>query len=198
MPDVVPEIAHSDSGVHSIDSLNSADEHLHTMSYADQQKAAEQAEADAQRAAQQAAQDAKEFGKKTETEAQRLEAQAAKKYQELSKEAKAEYEQVKGAASRNYKEFKKEAGIEAEKAEAEAKKAEEWADKNKGNPVVIGNVAIVGLIGAVLGTQAYRMHRAGTLTPKVAGTWAGVIGLFAVGDYYLSQWLFKNKYPTKK
>ena len=198
IPDTVPEIAHSDSGVHSLESLNSADEHLQTISYADQQKAAEQAAADAHRAGQQVSQDAKEFGRKAETDAQRLEAQAAQKYQELSKEAKKEYDAVKSSASKNYKELKKEAGMEMDKAEREAREAEEWAAKNKKNPVVVGNVVVIGALAALLSAQAYRMQKAGTLTWKVAGAWAGVVGLFGVGDYFVSQWLFKNKYPPKK
>ncbi|KAI7229950.1 hypothetical protein D0868_02476 [Hortaea werneckii] len=198
IPDTVPEIAHSDSGVHSLESLNSADEHLQTISYADQQKAAEQAAADAHRAGQQVSQDAKDFGRKAETDAQRLEAQAAQKYQELSKEAKKEYDAVKSSASKNYKEFKKEAGVEMDKAEREAREAEEWAAKNKKNPVVVGNVVVIGALAALLSAQAYRMQKAGTLTWKVAGAWAGVVGLFGVGDYFVSQWLFKNKYPPKK
>ena len=43
MPHHVPEIEHSDSGVHSLDSLSSGSgEHLN-LSYADQQKASEDA-----------------------------------------------------------------------------------------------------------------------------------------------------------
>jgi hypothetical protein len=34
---------------------------------------------------------------------------------------------------------------------------------------------------------AYKKYSAGELNWKVAGIWAGIIGLFAVGDYYLSQ-----------
>lgn len=37
---------------------------------------------------------------------------------------------------------------------------------------------------------AYRQHQAGALTWKLAGTWAGVLGAFAVGDYYFSQYVF--------
>ena len=46
---------------------------------------------------------------------------------------------------------------------------------------------VIAAVGGLLGVGAYRMQQAGTLTWKVAGAWAGVVGLFAVGDYYVSQ-----------
>jgi len=186
----VPEIAHSDSGVQSIDSLSS--EASHIPSYADQQLAKEQhdaedAAAEVKKTAHHASKQAQDFGAKAEDDLQRLEEQVGKKYQEWSKEAKDNYQKAKGEAKERYGELKKEAGIEGEKAKKGAKEAEEWADKNKGNPVVVGNVVVLGALAALLGTGAYRMNKAGTLTWQVAGAWAGVVGLFAVGDYYVSQ-----------
>ncbi|TKA30103.1 hypothetical protein B0A50_02822 [Salinomyces thailandicus] len=201
LPDTVPEIAHSDSGVHSLDSLSSssaADGEPHMASYAEQQKAAESTQADIQRNADKVARDAKDFTQKAETDAQRLEAQAAGKYQDVAASAQQNYSQAKATAGRKYADVKKEVGVEADRAEAEAKKAEEWTEKNKENPVVIGNVVVVGAVAAVMGTQGYRMHRAGTLTWKVAGAWAGIVGLVGVVDYFGSQWLFRNKYPPKE
>lgn len=49
-----------------------------------------------------------------------------------------------------------------------------------------------------MGFGAYRKYAAGELTWKVVAAWTGVVGLFAAGDYYLSSYLFKNKYPPKK
>jgi hypothetical protein len=46
---------------------------------------------------------------------------------------------------------------------------------------------IVGILGTVLGVGAYRKYASGELSAKVVGAWAGVVGLFAVGDYYVSQ-----------
>lgn len=34
---------------------------------------------------------------------------------------------------------------------------------------------------------AYRQHQDGRLNWKVAGAWAGVVGLFGAADYYVSQ-----------
>jgi len=198
MPHHVPEIAHSDSGVHSIDSLSS--NHISSQSsYADQQlgeeraaeareeasRTADKASKEASRTADKASKEAKDFTKQADSELQRLEGQAGKKYQEWSEDAKDSYGKWKKEAKTNY-----------EKAKKEGKEGEQWAEKNKGNPVVIGNAVVIAALGGVLGVGAYRMHQANQLTWKVAGAWAGVVGLFAVGDYYVSQYFFK-KYPTK-
>lgn len=90
--------------------------------------------------------------------------------------------------------------LEREVEEAEAVAREEYArakksskkgvsklHANSDNPVVIVNaLAVVGLSGA-LGFAGYRKYAGGELTWKLVGLWAGVIGLFGVGDYYLSQ-----------
>jgi hypothetical protein len=44
---------------------------------------------------------------------------------------------------------------------------------------------------------AWKKYQRGELDWQVGGLWAGAIGLFVLGDYYVSQWLFKNKYPRK-
>jgi hypothetical protein len=94
--------------------------------------------------------------------------------------------------------LEREAKIEAERAEkafakkeaeakAKAKKAGSKLKANSDNPVFLGNaIAVVGLSGA-LGFGAYRKYAAGELTWKVVAAWTGVVGLFAAGDYYLSQ-----------
>lgn len=155
MPQHVPEIAHEDSAVHSLDSISS--EHIQSIpSFADQQLEAERAEEAAAEEANEAKQSAKEFGQKAQSKGEEL---------------------------------KKKAGVQGKKAKEEAKEAEEWADKNKGNPVVIGNVVAVAALGGLLGIGAYRKYNAGELTWKVAGAWAGAVGLFAAGDYYVSQYV---------
>lgn len=204
----MPEIAHSDSGVHSLDSLGS--DHINiSRSYADQQKDAEDAERAAKESAQefergakettdQASKDARDFMKRAEQSANKLEAQGAKKYQQYTQDAKEEWDKLSKDAQKKYNDFSKEADKDAKKAKEKGKESEDWAEKNKGNPVVIGNVVVVGALASLLGVQGYRMHQAGTLTWKLAGAWAGVVGLFGVGDYYVSQWFFKNKYPPKQ
>lgn len=101
----------------------------------------------------------------TETQAERLE-----------QEAKAE-------AARAEREFAK----KEQQAKEKAKKASHKIKANSDNPVFIGNaVAVVGLSG-LLGFGGYRKYAAGDLTWKVVAAWTGVVGLFAAGDYYLSQ-----------
>ncbi|KAK3669760.1 hypothetical protein LTR78_010333 [Recurvomyces mirabilis] len=223
IPDTVPEITHSDSGVHTIGGGN----HENSIpSYSDQQKAQEtrdsasaardQASASFQNASDtakasldQASQDAKAFMTRAESGAKKTEAQGAKKYQnftkeagnkdweKLSKDAQKQYQQLASEAGEEWEDVKVQSKKAGEKAKKEGKEAERWADKNKGNPVVVGNLVVVAAMGALLGTGGYRMHKAGRLTWKVAGAWAGAVGLFAVGDYFVSQWLFRNKYPPK-
>jgi len=94
-------------------------------------------------------------------------------------------------------EAKKKAHEAKEKAKREARVAGKRVRDNADNPVVLGNAVVVGVLGTVLGVGAYRKYAAGELSWKVVGAWAGVVGLFAGADYYVSQYLFK-KYPPKK
>lgn len=158
MPPHVPEIAHDDSAIHSLDKDDPV--HLQT-SYAQQGLESERAE----EAAQQAEKEAREFGRTAENKANELEKDAKSKAQELKKDAK------EGGA----------------KAKKQAKDAANWADENKDNPVVIGNAVALAAIAAGLGFGAYRKHVAGELTWKIAGLWAGAVAAFGVGDFYFSQ-----------
>ncbi len=142
-------------------------------------------------AAERSARDLESQGKQYLKEGQNLYgkyAETAKEdYAKLSKSAQEKYQQFSREASKDLEKAKKEGKKLGAEAKKEGKQAEEWAEKNKGNPVVVGNIVVVAALAGLLGTQAYRMKQAGTLTWKVAGAWAGVVGLFAVGDYYVSQ-----------
>ncbi|KAJ9619319.1 acetylornithine aminotransferase [Taxawa tesnikishii (nom. ined.)] len=118
---------------------------------------------------------------KTDTQAER---------ERLEQEAQEKAEQAKEQA-------KKQAGIKKEQAKEKASKAADKAKKNSDNPVVLGNAVTLAALGGLLGFGAYRKYTAGELTWKVAGAWAGVVGLFAMGDYYVSQYFFQ-RYPPKK
>lgn len=179
MPPHVPEIMHDDSGVHSLDSLKSDDSHAVNVSYADQQLAEERAQEardEAKKAADEMSKEAKDFMNHAEKDAARLEKDAEKKFDSFKSQAK----EVKGQVGKTLSK-------DAEKAKKVAKDADQWAEKNKNNPVVVGNAVVIALGAVLLGTGAYRMHRTNTLTWNVAGAWAGAVGLFAVGDYFVSQ-----------
>lgn len=179
IPPHVPEIAHEDSSVHSLNSQGSINT-APPPSFAEQQKQAEDAarnaKEEASRTATKAGDSAKDFGKKAESKAA-----------DLERDGKKAYGDFKAEAGKDLDKAKKQAGIEKEKAKKTAKKTEDWAEKNKNNPVVIGNAVVVAALSGLLGFGAYRKHAAGELTWKVAGAWAGAVGLFAVGDYYVSQ-----------
>ncbi|KAF2713251.1 hypothetical protein K504DRAFT_423719 [Pleomassaria siparia CBS 279.74] len=114
---------------------------------------------------------------KTETQADRIE------LEDRTREAVAE--------------AKEEAKRAKDKAKAKASRGNDYVRENAQNPVLIGNALTVGILGTVIGVGAYRKYVRDELSWKVVGAWAGVVGLFAAGDYYVSQYLFK-KYPTKK
>ncbi|KAI9826015.1 MAG: hypothetical protein M1819_007470 [Sarea resinae] len=75
------------------------------------------------------------------------------------------------------------------KAKGKGSKASRKIRENADNPVVIGNAVLIAGLGGALGFGAYRKYAAGQLTWKLAGAWAGVVGLFAAGDFYLSQYV---------
>jgi len=113
---------------------------------------------------------------KTDTQAERLEHEAEareRQAEETASKAKAKASAAKDKAK--------------DKAKAKAGKGAGKIRENADNPVVVGNAITVGLLGTALGAGAYRKYTAGELTWKVVGAWAGVVGLFAVGDYYISQ-----------
>ena len=58
---------------------------------------------------------------------------------------------------------------------------------NRDNPVIVGNAVVIAITAIGLGVGAYQKHQKGELSWGVVGAWAGVVGVFAAGDYYLSQ-----------
>jgi cation transport ATPase len=109
-----------------------------------------------------------------------------------------EAEQFEAKAKEELERAEKEFAKKEKEAKAKAKKVGGQIERNSDNPVFIGNAVAVVALSAGLGFGAYRKYAAGELTWKVVAAWTGVVGLFAAGDYYLSSYLFKNKYPPKK
>lgn len=90
-----------------------------------------------------------------------------------------------------------EAKEKAQKAKAKAKAEASIFSRNKDNPVVVGNTLLLALVGAGLGYGAYHKHLDGKLSWELVGLWTGAVGAFGVADYFVSKWLFQNKYPRK-
>lgn len=109
---------------------------------------------------------------KTDTQAERIEHEAE------AAEAKA-----KEAVAEAKKEFLK----KEKEAKAKAKRVAGRFEANSDNPVFIGNAVAVTALSLGLGFGAYKKYAAGELTWKVVGAWTGIVGLFATGDYFLSQ-----------
>jgi len=108
-----------------------------------------------------------------------------------------EAEQEEAYAKAEVEKAKKSFAAKEKEAKEKAKKAAGKLERNADNPVFLGNAVAVVALSAGLGFGAYRKYAQGGLTWKVVAAWTGVVGLFAAGDYYLSQFLFK-KYPAKK
>ena len=107
----------------------------------------------------------------------------------LEREAKDEATELEHKAETKAHQAKKEAKHTKDQAKHNADKAGKDIRDNSDNPVYIANaVAVVALSGA-LGFGAYQKYARNELSWGVVGTWAGVVGLFAVGDYYLSQFV---------
>ncbi|KAF2109928.1 hypothetical protein BDV96DRAFT_651494 [Lophiotrema nucula] len=117
--------------------------------------------------------------------------------QSVKTDTQAERIELEDKAKKAAEEAKQDAKDAKDKAKAKAKRGGHYAQQNADNPVVLANALTVGILGTVLGVGAYKKYVREELTWKVVGAWAGVVGLFAVGDYYVSQYFFK-KYPPKK
>ncbi|CAF9920684.1 MAG: hypothetical protein ALECFALPRED_001602 [Alectoria fallacina] len=125
-------------------------------------------------------------------------AQTAKeKAREAADYTKEKSSEFADSASKNYDSAKKSAEKNAKDAKKEIKSAGQDLNENRDNPVVIANGVLIVAGSAALGYGAYTKHVKGELDWQIAAIAAGVVGVLAVGDYYLSQYLFKNKYPKK-
>ena len=113
--------------------------------------------------------------------------EAKQKASEAAEYSKEKGSELNDSASRNYEKGKKNAKKGAQEAEKEFKSAGQDLSDNRDNPVYIANGLLMVVGGAVLGYSAYTKHVAGELDMKIAATWAGAVGVLAVGDYYLSQ-----------
>ncbi|KAF2127641.1 hypothetical protein P153DRAFT_295253 [Dothidotthia symphoricarpi CBS 119687] len=127
--------------------------------------------------------DYEEQSVKTDTQEERIERE-----EEIKQTAK----DIKQKAAARKEATKEKAEAAKEKAES----AKEKVKKNSDNPVVVSNAVGLAVIGTLLSIGAYRKHSRGELTGKVVAAWAGVLGLFGVGDYFVSQYFFK-RYPPK-
>ena len=115
-------------------------------------------------------------------------AQTAKeKAREAADYTKEKSSEFADSASKNYDSAKKNAEKNAKEAKKEIKSAGQDLNENKDNPVIIANGVLIVAGSAALGYGAYTKHVKGELDWQIAAITAGVVGVLAVGDYYLSQ-----------
>lgn len=152
---------------------------------------------DVEQTADKAEKNAKQTADKAEKDVKQAADKAGKKYEEIKSQAVDEYEEIKDKAVDQYENNVKpavERGVE--KGKKESKKAEQWAEKNKDNPVVVGNTVALAVLGGVLSIGAYRLHSQNRLTGGVVAATAGALAVLGLGDYFVSQYFFKQ-YPPK-
>jgi F0F1-type ATP synthase assembly protein I len=118
---------------------------------------------------------------KTETQLHRIEHEIAVE----EEEAKQKLEKGKEIASKKAKEAKK-----------RAKNAAQTLKENSDNPVFIANGVAFIALGGFLGYTGYKKYAANELSWEIVGAATAGVAVLAVGDYYLSQYLFQ-KYPKK-
>ncbi|KAF2220967.1 hypothetical protein BDZ85DRAFT_290799 [Elsinoe ampelina] len=107
--------------------------------------------------------------------------------QSIKTDTQADRERLEAESRQKVEEAKEKAGVKKQQARNKAKQAGQTLRDNSDNPVVIGNAVTIAALGGLLGIGAYRKYTEGTFTWRVAGLWAGAVGLFGVADYYVSQ-----------
>ena len=122
--------------------------------------------------------DFKDKAVKTKTQATRMEHEAEDKAREASKK-------VSDTAS----EARKKASVEKDKAKDKAKAGGKKLQENSDNPVVIGNAIIMAVGATALGFAAYNRYSEGKLDGEAVAMGAGIVGAFAVADYFASQYV---------
>ena len=142
---------------------------------------------EAQETADIAAQKTSETGEETKERSSEYLEKAKKKASEASQYSKEKGSELADNAGDKYDRAKKSAATNAKEAKKEIKSTGQDLSDNRDNPVYIANGVLIVAGSAALGYGAYTKHIAGELDWKIAGIWAGAVGVLAVGDYYLSQ-----------
>lgn len=86
-------------------------------------------------------------------------------------------------------EIKREAENLKKQTAAKKDAAKDKLKKNADNPVVISNTVVAAVLAGILGIGGYRKYARGELTAKLVATTAGVLGVFGIADYYISQYV---------
>lgn len=108
--------------------------------------------------------------------------------QSVQTDTQAERERLEQEMRDKADKAKDKAAFAKQHAKSKAKRASQSLRENSDHPVVVGNAVGIAALGGILGFGAYRKYTEGSLTWRVAGLWAGAVGLFGVADYYISQY----------
>ena len=173
-----PSINSSSSSFSNIDSQHIKSEASETADEA-KDKTSEAADKTKQKSSE-----AAETGKEKSSEYAQTAKEKAREAADYTKEKSSEFAD---SASKNYNSAKKSTEKNAKEAKKEIKSAGQDLNENRDNPVIIANGVLIVAGSAALGYGAYTKHVKGELDWQIAAITAGVVGVLAVGDYYLSQ-----------
>ncbi|CAD6504683.1 BgTH12-00189 [Blumeria graminis f. sp. triticale] len=73
----------------------------------------------------------------------------------------------------------------------------EGFEAHDGSPLYSGHAAIVAMLGIALGFGAFRKYSAGELNGKIVGVWTGIVGTFAVVDFFIYRLISKKNCGQK-
>lgn len=163
--------------------------HHHANKQTPLERDAKQTEKDLKAKGKEVEKDAKATANKAEKELGDFASQAEKDAKSTANKTEKKAEELGREAKQKAKEYSQDAKELGHEAKDTADRAGDDLRRNSDNPVYVGNAVVVAALSAALGFGAYRKYASGELTWKVVGLWAGVVGLFAGGDYYVSQWV---------
>lgn len=119
----------------------------------------------------------------TQADREQKESDAVARREQAEEEAQKAEKKAKDAAAKAEKKAKE----AADKTKKQFNDLKDLAQKNRSNPVVLGNVVVVGALAAVFGTRVYKRWQVEGFDWQFAGITAGAIGAFATADYFVSR-----------
>lgn len=98
-------------------------------------------------------------------------------------------EQESEVAERRAEQAKQKAEQKARQAKSKGNELLGQAKANSSNPVVIGNVVVIGALAAVFGSRAYQRYQREGFGWEFFGLTAGIAVAFGAADYFVSRYV---------
>lgn len=97
--------------------------------------------------------------------------------------------QEEESAEQRAEQGKQKAEQKARQAKSKGKQVFGQAKANSSNPVVIGNVVVIGALAAVFGSRVYQRYQGEGFTWEFFGLTAGIAAAFGAADYFVSRYI---------